>query len=113
MLPAVLNSGFGMSLIGVCGACKKRAGCSSGVPVWVEAYSGYGRWAEYAVYLADVPATDSVQIPWMLVVIKLAVAVLPSGDDVLILGSMTLWEQLNVDIMEGLEARGKEERRGY
>lgn len=37
--------------------------------------------------------------------IKLAMAVLPDGDDVLILESRALREKLNMDFMEGLKAK--------
>ena len=47
----------------------------------------------------------SVLTLWGPVDIRLAVAVLPGGDDVLILGSKTLREQLNIDVMDGLKAK--------
>ena len=47
----------------------------------------------------------SALTPWGQVSVRLAVAVLPGGDDVLILGSKTLREQLNINVMDGLMAK--------
>lgn len=49
--------------------------------------------------------TAHVLTPWAPMVIRWTVAVLPGGDDVMILNSKALREQLNIDIMEGLRAK--------
>lgn len=49
--------------------------------------------------------TVHVMTPWAPVVIRLAIAVLPGGVDLLILGSKTLRKQLNIDILGGLRAK--------
>lgn len=54
-----------------------------------------------SVTVADGPYNT----PWAPVVIRLAVAVVPGGDDVLILGSKTLRAQPNTDILRGLWAK--------
>lgn len=46
-----------------------------------------------------------VLTPWAPVVINLAMAVLYGGDNVLNLGSRTLYEQLKIDVMEGLKPK--------
>lgn len=48
--------------------------------------------------------------PWAPVVIRLAVVVLPGADDALTLGSTTLREQLDIDVMEGLKNRALGEK---
>lgn len=49
--------------------------------------------------------TAHLLTPWAPVVILLAVAVVPGGDGVLILGSKARREQLNIDEMESLRAK--------
>lgn len=58
VLPAVLNSGSGRSMIGGndSGACRRQAVRSIGAPIRVGAHDGYGRWAEHSTYSADMPA---------------------------------------------------------
>ena len=47
----------------------------------------------------------SVLTPRGQVGIRLAVAVLPGGNDVPMLGSKTLWEQVNIHVMDGSKAK--------
>lgn len=108
VLPAVLNSGSGMSMIG-----GKGLRCTQ--EMWPDVHVVFPYESKLTVAMADgwstlltqqtCLLTASVLTPWASVGIELAMAVLPDRDDVLILEPRALREKLNIDVMEGLKAR--------
>ena len=106
MMGTVLDSGAGISCVSEATVCalQKRF---LGVDV-VQPYDG----EQHQVMLADgrtvlierntFSLTATIMTPWAPVTIRLALAVIPGEDDLLILGSKTMREKLSVDVIKQL-----------
>ena len=107
MVGTVLDSRAGILCVSEAAVCalQKRF---PGVDV-VQPYDG----EQHQVVLADGQAvpierqtcslTTTLMTPWAPVTIRLALAVMPGEDDLLILGSKTLGEKLTIDVMKQLK----------
>lgn len=108
MIGTVLDRGSGISVKGEAGLRKLRRHFS-GLPILHPYAEGKkvviagGRNMEISQQTCLLTVTTFT--PSVPVMIRLTVVLLPRGDDVLILGSKFLREQLNIDVVPGLKAR--------
>lgn len=108
VLHTVLNSGSGISIIGVAGPHRLQH-YFPGLPTVYPFVGGPsmtvagGRGQTIPQHMGVL--TACIFTPWAAVMISLAPAVLPGVDDTLILGAKKLWQQHTVDTVEGLRAK--------
>lgn len=103
MLKTVLNSGSDISILGKAGLRHLQQHFKN--ITLVHPYE-----EGPSVFVADGRERNLTQhttTPWAPLVVRLTVAILPGGDDTLVLGSKTLREKLHIDVMDGLRVRAQ------